>query len=330
MRYNPALDGIRAVAIALVIIAHSFIQIFPGGWIGVDVFFVLSGYLITRILARELAQTGRIAWRNFYWRRFLRLTPALLILVVFQIAHAAVSPHNGSEIREATLLAVLYLQNWNMAFGFGPADIIGHTWSLATEEQFYLLWPVALFFLAGRRPPLCIGLAIVAMTAARFYLWKHGAGFERLQFAPDVRPVGLLIGCGLARIPNWRMPAWALGAGLGCLVALSLLVPNHVGLAMILAPLVASAATVVIIAAVQNRESMLAWPPAVYLGKISYGLYLYSAPIGVLGAAKGVNPFVLMAVSVVLAALSYEFVEKPVLRLRNWRPAKLPVVIAAG
>jgi peptidoglycan/LPS O-acetylase OafA/YrhL len=119
LRYNPSLDGLRAVAILLVLIAHSFIKIFPGGWVGVDVFFVLSGYLITSILSRELAQTGRIDWRNFYWRRFLRLTPALAILVAFQLAHAALSPH-GTEILEATLFAVLYLQNWNMAFGFGP------------------------------------------------------------------------------------------------------------------------------------------------------------------------------------------------------------------
>jgi peptidoglycan/LPS O-acetylase OafA/YrhL len=147
VRYNPALDGLRAVAVTLVIATHSYHASMPGGWVGVDVFFVLSGYLITSILLRELRQTGGISMSNFYVRRLLRLTPALAVLVMFQLVRTAFS-HNASEIREATLIGALYLENWNNVFQFGPHDVMGHTWSLAVEEQFYWLWPLTLLILS--------------------------------------------------------------------------------------------------------------------------------------------------------------------------------------
>jgi peptidoglycan/LPS O-acetylase OafA/YrhL len=134
LRYNPALDDLRAVAITLVIITHFYYPAMPGGWIGVDVFFVLSGYLITSILLREINQTGRIDWINFYRRRLLRLTPALAVLVVFQLIRAGLSP-NGPEIREATLIGATYLENWNNVFQFGPFDAMAHTWSLVALER---------------------------------------------------------------------------------------------------------------------------------------------------------------------------------------------------
>lgn len=124
MRYNPALDGLRAFAIILVILTHSYRQAFPGGWIGVDVFFVLSGYLITSILTKEIRETGRISWGNFYARRVLQLTPALAVLAIFQFTRAAFSS-NGSEIREATLIGVAYIENWNNVTQFGPFDVMG-------------------------------------------------------------------------------------------------------------------------------------------------------------------------------------------------------------
>ncbi|HWY80520.1 MAG TPA: acyltransferase [Roseiarcus sp.] len=340
MRYNPALDGLRAVAITFVLLAHSFSRVFPSGGIGVDIFFVLSGYLITSILTNEINQTGTISWGGFYWRRFLRLTPALLMLAAFQFAHAAVSPHNGPEIRESTVIALLYLQNWNMALQLGPADLIGHTWSLATEEQFYLLWPLLLPFISKRRPALIIGLAAIAMTFARFYLWKLGSSYDRIQFAPDVRPIGLLIGCGLAMIPSARWPRLSATVPF-CLVAflfaLSVLVPDRLCWSFILAPLAASSATAVLIVALQSGglfSKALSFAPAVYVGRISYGLYLYSAPIVVLvGVWKhysGVYQLAAIGVSVAAAAASYEFVEKRFLRLKNRYGAKSLRLAAAA
>jgi peptidoglycan/LPS O-acetylase OafA/YrhL len=108
MRYNPALDGLRAVAIIFVILFHSDRVIFPGGWLGVDIFFVLSGYLITSILARELSQAGSIAWGRFYMRRALRLTPALLCLVAFLLAVSALT--HDAPLRSETIIGGLYLE----------------------------------------------------------------------------------------------------------------------------------------------------------------------------------------------------------------------------
>ena len=333
MKYNPALDGLRAVAITLVLLTHSFTHLFPGGWIGVDVFFVLSGYLITSILLKEIRETGGIAWGRFYWRRALRLTPALAFLAIFQFAHAAISPHNAVEISNATLVGIAYIENLNIVFGFAPSDVIGHTWSLATEEQFYLILPIALLALSRRHPARWIGLAIVAMLVWRLWIWRSGAALGHIQNGPDARPIGLLIGCLLALIParRWpQLPSAAPFALLGLLGGICVACRLDMGWLMIFAPMIASVAATGLIMAAQQGTAGLAWAPAVYIGKISYGLYLYSAPICFLGATKGVNPLVLLAVSVAAAALSYEFVEKPVLRLRDWRAARLPAAVAAG
>jgi peptidoglycan/LPS O-acetylase OafA/YrhL len=124
MRYNPALDGLRAIAITLVVLAHAFNHTFSGGWIGVDVFFVLSGYLITSILTAELHETGAINMGNFYIRRTLRLTPAILLLASFQFVHSAFSPHNGPEIR-GHLDWIVLPRELEYGFQLGPNRIHG-------------------------------------------------------------------------------------------------------------------------------------------------------------------------------------------------------------
>jgi peptidoglycan/LPS O-acetylase OafA/YrhL len=328
MRYNPALDGLRAVAIVLVILTHCYRQAFPGGWIGVDVFFVLSGYLITSILQKEIVATGRIAWGNFYARRFLRLTPALIVLVVFQLARAALST-NSEEIREATLIGAAYLENWNTVAHFGPQDLMGHTWSLATEEQFYWIWPLTLLFIVRRRPLVWIGLATVLMLTARILLWRYGASQDHLQFSLETRPVGLLIGCLLALIPAHRWPSLPSVVPLSLFGLLGLITMAYSGdmrWPMIIAPLVASMAAAGLIIASQPgslASRAMSIPPLVYVGKISYGLYLYHWPIFLLGERWTVHsPFHLGAIGLValifaVAALSYEFIEKPFLRLKD-------------
>ena len=333
MRYNPALDGLRAVAITLVILAHSFRHLFAGGWIGVDVFFVLSGFLITSILIREIDQTGQIAWGNFYWRRFLRLSPALLILAAFQFAHSAISPHNGAEIREATWIGLAYLQNLNLAFHWAPADMVAHTWSLATEEQFYLLWPLTLLFIARRRPLLWVGTIAAALVSARLLLWRYGASPGHIQYGPDTRPVGLLIGCGLALIPIGRwphIPAAAPFSGLALLFLLGVAGGDDLNWLLISAPIIASLSAAVIVVAAQSGGALartLSFSPVVYIGRISYGLYLYSVPICFLGAIKGINPLLLITLSFIAAALSYELVERPILKLKD-RFRSTPVLLS--
>jgi peptidoglycan/LPS O-acetylase OafA/YrhL len=316
--------GLRAVAILFVILFHSAPNLGPGGWVGVDVFFALSGYLITSILRREIEETGRVNWRWFYMRRALRLTPALLCLVAFLLVLSAFTPY-GSELRQSTLIGAFYLENWNKVFNFGPHHLIGHTWSLATEEQFYLLWPATLLLILNKRPAVWIGGAIAFMLAARLAVWSAGGAEDHLLFGLDVRPVGLLGGALLALFRPPALPAFAPFVALGALVAIALFGSFWSAWSLVAAPVTASlAALVLIISALHDglTTRLLAWAPLVYVGQISYGLYLYSFPIFLLGEKLTIRaPFHayelgLIAIIFATAAVSYEFVEKPCLRLK--------------
>jgi peptidoglycan/LPS O-acetylase OafA/YrhL len=325
VRYNPALDGLRAVAIVLVLGCHTIRFAFPGGWIGVDVFFVLSGYLLTSILLHELRQTGRISLANFYLRRALRLLPALALLAIFQLVRSEFSTR-GQEICVATLVGVAYLENLNNVFFWWPFDLMGHTWSLAVEERFYLLWPLTLLFLVRRSPLVWIVAAAVAMAAARFVCWRDGYAEATLQYSVGIRPVGLLVGCALAFLPigRWRLPPVAAPAALAALLAIGLCIQSLS--VFLIAPLATSLATAVLIIGLQHAgltTAALALPPVRYTGRISYGLYLYHWPLFILGEKwKTHAPFHLYAVGLVTlifvtAALSYEFVEKPILGVKG-------------
>lgn len=326
MKYNPALDGLRAVAILLVLACHTAGRAFPGGWVGVDVFFVLSGYLITSILLRELRTTGRIDIGSFYWRRALRLLPALGLLCVFQLVRSMFSA-NGAEIREATLGGALYLENWNAVYHWWDPALMDHTWSLAVEEQFYLMWPLLLplLFLRGL---WWAAAAVCALATARVVCWRLGYAEATLDFSM-LRPVGLLVGCALA-FGQRSAPGWVGTAALCVVVAVAVVVGRS-PVVFAVAPIVVSLATAVV---VMGSPGWLAAAPLRYLGRISYGVYLYHWPVFILGEKLKPAGFGhvwavgLVVLIVALAALSYEFVEKPVLRLRS--VARLPVVVAAG
>jgi peptidoglycan/LPS O-acetylase OafA/YrhL len=336
VRYNPALDGLRAVAILLVIACHCLSKSFLGGLIGVDIFFVLSGFLITSILLRELRATGDISLSNFYWRRFLRLSPALGILIAFEIIRSAFCPH-PAEILEATLVGAAYLQNWNNVFAFAPGDYMGHTWSLATEEQFYFLWPLALPLIFKRRPLAWIGAAIAMMIVSRELAYHFGLTRAAFDFSPGLRPIGLLIGCAFAFLPihSWRLPA-PTGPLLMLAIAVVALIEEH---AYVSAPVMASLIAAGLIVYLQRPSALataLSWEPVVYIGKISYGLFLYHVPIFYLGEKfKPATPFHLYAsglivMTFVVASLSYEFVEKPFLRLKDRFDRRPAIGIPAG
>jgi peptidoglycan/LPS O-acetylase OafA/YrhL len=340
MRYNPALDGLRAVAIIFVVCHHVVMGTFPGFWIGVDVFFVLSGYLITSMLLAELRETGAISLRRFYIRRALRLTPALGVVFAFQLIRMLIERYHRAEIGEATLIAAAYMENWNMVYGFGPTDFLGHTWSLATEEQFYMLWPLALPFVFRSQPLAWIVFGVIAMSATR--LWDHDGAFTTLQFSPFLRPVGLLIGCALAFMPisHWRAPNGTAPALICALVATGFKAPGMVAVD----PLLASLCTACLIICMQRPSltaRLFATKPIRYIGRISYGLYLYMLPIILITAQwKPHETYHLYGAFVIAlifgaAALSYEFVEKPFLRLKDrlgaCRAAEptLPATVAA-
>lgn len=338
MRYNPALDGLRAVAIIIVIAHHTGAQSLPGGWIGVDIFFVLSGYLITSILLNEMRNTGEISLRNFYIRRALRLTPPMVLLGLFQFARAPFS-HHPQEVVRGTIVALAYLENWNGVFPLGPADAVGHTWSLATEEQFYWLWPLLLPLLFKRRPLVWLAGATIVMTATRVILWGLDAPEGVVQTFLGDRPVGLLIGCALAFLPiaRWELPAVFSLAGVAVLIALSF-VSELNPILLLGAPLAASLATAVLIVCLQRPGLLtkaLSVSPMRYVGKISYGLYLYHFPIFIVGGTTKPNApvshvLVAIAVTVVVAVLSYEFVEKPFLRLKGRFEKPNAIAIPSG
>jgi peptidoglycan/LPS O-acetylase OafA/YrhL len=199
LKYEPALDGLRAFAVTGVVLAHALpgSRYIPGGGIGVDVFFVLSGFLITRILAREISVTGSIDFKLFYMRRLLRLTPPLAFLLLTELAFEFLTSSDFATHEKAALMSASYLMNWNRAFNWWPQGNLGHTWSLAIEEQFYLIWPALLIFIYPRRPIRWLSVIIVMVLAWRTYLIHQGASIDRIYNGFDTHSDSLFIGCAV-------------------------------------------------------------------------------------------------------------------------------------
>src|SRR5688572_21510992 len=219
-KHVPELDGLRGIAILSVIVHHRLTPFsLQGGFLGVDLFFVLSGFLITSLLLGEFRKTATISLRNFYMRRLLRLGPALLI---YLCASLLVTWHNQLiDIRRQLKLiayAVFYSTNWRMAFRWD--DVLDPTaiiWSLSIEEQFYLIWPLILFgCLALKvRPRYIIGGLILIVTAIAINRWlliAGGSDLTRLYYGSDTRADALLLGCLFAFL-SVRPSQWSLGNG---------------------------------------------------------------------------------------------------------------------
>ncbi|MFC7621382.1 acyltransferase family protein [Microlunatus sp. GCM10028923] len=337
--YLPPLDGIRALAVVAVVLFHTLIFWFPGGGVGVDVFFVLSGFLITRILVAELDRTGRISFGNFYLRRALRLLPALFALAI-PLTVAYLLLLDGERQREslfAVFAAVAYISSPVMASGhhLGP---LTHTWSLSVEEYFYIVWPLVLLLVTVRakrfRLPIIAAVAALAVVY-RLTVTLAGWPVERVHYAADTRASDLLIGCVLALVlVRYRLPLREV-----CAVPATLFLVAFVVLPDTLTSpfyryggflAVAVAAAVMITIVVQGPQGatarVLGTPPLVWIGKRSYGIYLWNPPISAL--AGFALPQWIPAIPVVLVlsflvpALSYRVVETPFLRLKSRLPRK--------
>jgi peptidoglycan/LPS O-acetylase OafA/YrhL len=325
MKYDPALDGLRAVAVSAVVLYHVDSRILPGGWAGVDVFFVLSGFLITSILSQEIDRTGTIDLKRFYLRRALRLTPALWVLLAFCGLLIVARPEWRHDGIRAIFFAGTYTMNWNRALGWGPMWKLGHTWSLGMEEQFYLVWP-AIMLLTRRRLRLAVTLAmVIAIIAWRCDLTLAGADPERTYNGFDTHADALLIGCVLAMvaIPRklWCLPAIsalvtaAFAAVLLCVSFRSVLTQS-VGLSV--------AALISLALIVCAREDgwlrkLLSLPALVYTGRISYGFYLWQE-IFILLTYRHVPEWamILPVLGAYLTAMaSYRWIERPLLRLKD-------------
>jgi peptidoglycan/LPS O-acetylase OafA/YrhL len=334
MKRVPALDGLRAVAILFVIFFHASALQFVGGYIGVDIFFVLSGYLITSILLNEHERTGRISLHRFYFRRVLRLAPALSLLLFAYLSLAALSSgHLSEEAIKASSAALFFAMNWMQAFGLMGLNPIAHTWSLAVEEQFYLLWPALLIFLLSvfdkkRIAVIAIGLALL-VACWRALLTLQDFPVHRTYFAFDTRADGLLIGCMLAlassvSVSNFAARSWIFPALiLGVIAATS---PYNAPWMYMGGFLLVALCSAWLIAALISSQSnllqmLLSCAPLLFLGRISYGMYLWHVFFVSIALHSHVSIRILMIaivpVTVVAASLSYFLVELPFLRLKG-------------
>ncbi|HUZ44815.1 MAG TPA: acyltransferase family protein [Acidimicrobiales bacterium] len=374
----PALDGIRALAVLAVIGYHGALGWLQGGYYGVDAFLVLSGFLITTLLISEWDRSGGISLGGFWARRARRLLPALVLMLAGVAVVVGLYPGvlSTTHLVADAVASLLYMANWHLAAehasyfsAYQAQSALVHTWTLAIEEQFYVLWPLVVLGLVSRRSPLArilnnrtrrlgavLGVAVVgALASALWMIHLVPAGDadpSRAYYGSDTRAQGLLIGAALAVLCALWGPVrtargrWALGclgvAGATGVGAMWSLVPETSGLAfhggfllisLSCAAVVASAGLVP--AAPVSR--LLSLAPLRYLGRVSYGMYLWYWPVLLVmtGARTGVRGYPLLglrlAVIVGLASASYRWVETPIRRgaLPGWR-ALVALPVTAG
>jgi peptidoglycan/LPS O-acetylase OafA/YrhL len=342
--HRPALDGVRGCAIIGVLGLHAG-EVLEGGYIGVQVFFVLSGFVITAVLLEEARETSAISLARFYVRRALRLLPALAAVLAFVgVLSLIVSEQRWVDhLGRDALATTFYYANWLATRAGNLPHPLVHTWSLSVEEQFYLLWPPVLALLVFRRAGYrtlmvaCVG-GVVASAAVRYALFSNGSGVNRAYFGTDVRLDAMLVGCALAVaayagwLPTSRtaIAGVRVAAGIGCVVTawVAYAVPRTDGVLYeggltVVAVLSAAIIAAVLLAPEAGLARALTWRPLRYVGTISYGLYLWHLPV--LFAVRSALPRtsnlvvapLMVAISLALAALSYQYLEQPFLRLKE-------------
>ena len=353
LRYDPALDGLRALAVLSVMIYHGFIGWGRGGFLGVDLFFVLSGYLITTLMLLERESTGSISLGAFWYRRAKRLLPALFLVLGWVAIYAAIyaEPEQLHSLRRDALATLAYVANWNfIASGqsyfdaFSTPSPLRHMWSLAIEEQWYLLWPIAAGFglrwFGPRRrvwPIVLVSLA-VASAVAQAALAQGATDTSRAYYGTDVRAHALLLGAAMAFVMfrhrdskgrlgvdhHWvQVVGWLGGAGLAAFFVLVDDTDRWMYNGGFFLAAIASAA---IIAGTVTEgphhvlRQLLALPPFPLIGRLSYGLYLWHWPLYVFltpdrTGLEGYELFgVRVAASFAAAGASYVWMEQPLRR----------------
>ena len=364
MGYQPGLDGLRAISVIAVIFYHAGFGWMHGGFFGVEVFFVVSGYLITSLLIEERGRTGGVSLRQFWMRRIRRLFPALftMLLVISTWTALFGSAEQTSQMRRDLPWSIFYVANWGQIVGdvpyfqAGDPPLLRHLWSLAVEEQWYLLWPLAFVLLARSGwKPLRIAkflLGIVGVVMVIMWWAQRGApapidgglfdGADRVNFnylSTITRAGGLLLGAAAAfvwrpwRSPNaHRAPSRPLDVTMG--VSLGLLICTFIAarltegylypwLLTVVSLLSLVAVLIVVHPAAVGSRLILSWNPLVEVGKRSYGLYLWHWPIFVIGGATdgSAGRFILASiVSIVGSEACYRYIETPVRRggLSRW------------
>jgi peptidoglycan/LPS O-acetylase OafA/YrhL len=342
--YRKSLDGIRGTAILLVILAHLNVVKDHFGSLGVNAFFVLSGFLITCILVEEWDNSGGISLRNFYARRGLRLLPPLIaVLAVFVTLEFLTEPMKGA-IRTSghALKALFYYTNWAQTFRFSRTSIFAHTWSLSIEEQFYLVWPIILIFLlrrTSRTSSLCWILlltffSVLARIAVLTIEPGTQYGIRRVNLGLDTRADSLLLGCfaGMA-ISSRLIPQtsyikmlfrWGSMLSIAGLLFIGVRIRAFDPGMSTFGLLAASFFAAVVIAHLviefnSPQHRILEFAPLVFLGKISYGLYLWHYPILKIMQRHDWPGWHLayLPITVGVTLASYYWLELPCLRLKN-------------
>jgi len=345
--YRPELDGLRGISILLVYLHHLYYPLMPGGFFGVDIFFVLSGFLITSLLVEEWNRKFSISLKDFYIRRVLRLMPALFLLILITGGFALIllDKRRAIETYQGIWLTLSYASNWLYAFGyFSASNPLGITWSLAIEEQFYLTWPLLLglalrFKLRHRWILYILALAIVIIPLHRKILVEQGVNVLRVYYASDTRADALLIGCFVGLLVSWNLlshhkrfeicmkslAAVAViffGYMVGTASWTDLMLYQYGGYTLVSLS-IAIPLIVLIVWPPKAALLVLNFAPLVWIGRISYGLYLWHWPVREFIYQKKIIPAsavqLVMAVvlSLLLTTLSYYFVEKPFLRLKK-------------
>ena len=342
--HQPALDGVRGLAVAIVLLFHGGFAWMSGGYVGVSVFFTLSGFLITGLLLREHRDTGRVSLSRFFVRRLRRLLPAsLACLAAISVAAAFGAFEGAAHLRRDVLAALLQVANWNaLAGGTSYADLVAHTtgvlgpvdhfWSLSVEEQFYWVWPLAVVVsvrylrTAAARRNAIVAIAALAVAAAPVIAAVWGA--DAAYWATPARLGEILVGAAMAAVMtgrSWRgrwLP-WAGLAGLAVVVHAAVAWPADRGPAYSGWLGVFALASVALIAGLQVEgplRRVFSVRPLAHLGRISYGVYLYHWPLFALltpqhtGWAGWWLFSVRLAATLAVAEVSYALLEQPIRR----------------
>lgn len=347
----PSLDGLRAIAVLLVMFYHLELlvpglrMVAPGGFLGVDVFFVLSGFLITSILLKEYSQTARISLSGFYLRRTLRLVPAFwLFLIVLYLGGDLLLPVKEAAIiysENNFLYSLTYLMNWHRGLGAVTGNL-NHTWSLAIEEQFYVIWSLLLFKAFGismSRKQIAVGTAclIVILVIQRAVRTAGGTDIDVLYYSTDTRIDAILIGCLTSLIYCWKLiPPAALKSRMFDRITLASLI---VGSGIVISfqhqdrllyygfLSIFSVSTAVSILWLVSRETSLVHKVLEirglrWIGQISYGLYLWHYVLYEFAKNAVPDTMIQVVLGIGLAfgvsVLSFYFLEQPILRLKTF------------
>lgn len=357
--YLPALDGLRALAVIAVLFYHAGLRWMPGGFLGVAIFFTISGYLITSLLLAEWRETGRIILKNFWLRRARRLLPALFAVIILVLAYSVLFlPDEVASLRGDAAAAFGYSTNWYLIFSnksyfetVGRPSMLRHLWSLAVEEQFYVLWPLAFVFAMRRwrERSVLAGVLVVALASAVLMgvLYQPDMDPSRVYYGTDTRAADILIGVALAFV--WapgrsdglgaRLPLSAIGfTALAALLALCLKISEFDPFLYRGGFALTALITAVLIAASVHRKGRLVQRVLGcgflrWVGLRSYGIYLWHWPVFMLTRPQldtTLDGLPLLAVrfalTLILAELSYRLIETPIRSgalERSWQTLQL-------